>query len=56
MEQIITLYFIINNEKNRLWYPSLVGKTLNEAQFSEVLCQFWIDFEVIKRKVRNFTD
>lgn len=53
--QTVILYRILNTEKNRLWYKDLVGRTLNEAQFSEILCPFWVDFERIERKVRSVT-
>lgn len=53
--KVMTLYFIKNTEKNRLWYKDLVGRTLNEVQFGEILCPFWVDFERIERKVRSVT-
>lgn len=53
--QTVILFYILNTEKNNLWYKSLVGRTLNEAQFSEILCPFWIDFQRIERRVRNVT-
>jgi hypothetical protein len=56
MERTITLFYIPYTEKNKLWYKQFVGKTLNEIQFSDILCNFWVDFEIIERKIRDFTD
>ncbi len=53
---IVPMFVILNNEKNRLWYPKLVGLTLNEAQFYEVPANFWIDYQRIEYKVRDVTN
>jgi hypothetical protein len=49
----VILYQIHGSEKNFLWYPKIAGRTINEAQFSEVLAKFWLDFTRIERKVRD---
>jgi hypothetical protein len=51
----VILYFIHNNEKNRLWYPKIAGRIINEAQFSEVLAKFWLDFTRLERRVKEVT-
>jgi hypothetical protein len=51
----VILYFIHSSEKNKLWYPQIAGRTINEAQFNEVLAKFWLDFTRIERKVRAVT-
>lgn len=51
----VILYQISNTEKNCVWYKSLVGRTLNEAQFSEVLFNCFVDFVRIERRVRDVT-
>jgi hypothetical protein len=42
MERTITLFYIPYTEKNKLWYKQFVGKTLNEIQFADILCKFWV--------------
>ena len=49
----ITMFRILNSEKNRLWYKNLVGRFLNEAQFDEILFNSFVDFERIEYKVRS---
>jgi hypothetical protein len=50
---IITLYYIPPSTVNNFWYKNLVGRTLNEAQFEEVLFNSFLDFQRIERKVRD---
>ena len=38
---------ILNTEKNKLWWPKLVGKTINQIQFNEVKFNCFVDIEVI---------
>ena len=49
----VTMFRVKNSEKNKLWYKSLVGKLLNEAQLNEVLFNSWIDIERIDYRVRE---
>jgi hypothetical protein len=53
--QTVIMYRVLQTQKNRDWYKPLVGRLLNEAQFSEVLCPFWIDIQKIECQVRDVT-
>ena len=52
----IAMFKITNSEKNRLWYPNLVGRLLNDIQFDAILFNYFIDFERVEYKVRDVTN
>ena len=41
------LYKILPTDKNKLWWPKLVGQTLSVEQFSKMLFNCFADIEIV---------
>jgi hypothetical protein len=47
MPQKLMLYKILPTDKNKLWWPKLVGQTLSAEQFDEVKFNCFIDIQMV---------